>query len=322
MLVDTALGSLTGYRPPRTEPGDFDEFWKATLADADAQGSAPEFLPYNSGLHTVDVSDVTFSGYAGQPVRGWFIVPRGADRPLPCVVEYLGYNSGRGLPHDYLTWSAAGYAHLVMDNRGQGSNGVTVAVTPDPDPVGAPSAPGYLTRGIADPQTYYYRRVYTDAVRAVAAARSHPLVDAGRVGVLGTSQGGGIAIAVAGLVDGLVAALPDVPFLCHFRRAAEITDVVPYVELVQYCKTHRDEADRVFDTLDYFDGVNFAARANAPALFSVALMDVTCPPSTVYAAYNHWAGPKDISVWRFNGHEGGRSFQRAKEFDFLRELMF
>ena len=44
--------------------------------------------------------------------------------------------------------------------------------------------------------------------------------------------------------------------------------------------------EQVFKTLSYFDGVNFAARAHAPALFSVALMDAVCPPATVFAAYN------------------------------------
>jgi cephalosporin-C deacetylase len=111
-----------------------------------------------------------------------------------------------------------------------------------------------------------------------------------------------------------------VPFLCHYRRASEITDENPYAELVTYCKTHRDQVEQVFATLSYFDGVNFAARATAPALFSVALMDEVCPPSTVFAAYNHYAGPKEISVWPYNGHEGGAGFQRAAQIRYLADL--
>jgi cephalosporin-C deacetylase len=238
------------------------------------------------------------------------------------VVEYLGYGGGRGLPHDWLTWSAAGYAHLVMDTRGQGSNGKLVGDTLDPDPVGLPQAPGFLTRGIGDPHHYYYRRVLADGVRAVDAARAHPRVDPDRVVVTGGSQGGGIAVAVAGLVDGLSAAMPDVPFLSHYRRAAEITDALPYGELVSYLKTYHGDVDQVFATLSYFDGMNFAARASAPALFSVALMDSVCPPSTVFAAYNHYAsGGKEIAVWPYNGHEGGAGMQRAKQIRWLRNVL-
>jgi cephalosporin-C deacetylase len=140
------------------------------------------------------------------------------------------------------------------------------------------------------------------------------------VAVNGGSQGGGIALAVAGLVGDLAAALIDVPFLCHFRRATTITDADPYGEIVRFCKVHRDKVATVFNTLDTFDGVNFAARANAPALFSVGLMDDVCPPSTVFAAYNHYAGPKGMRVWPFNRHEGGEGFQTEEKLKFLASI--
>ncbi len=139
--------------------------------------------------------------------------------------------------------------------------------------------------------------------------------------VAGGSQGGGISLAVAGLaaahLDGLRACLPDVPFLSHIRRATEIVDTHPYQEIVHYCKIHRDQVERVFATLSYFDGLNFAARATAPGLFSVGLMDDICPPSTVYAAYNHYAGPKQIEVWPYNNHEGGGTYQLRAQLSFL-----
>lgn len=46
-------------------------------------------------------------------------------------------------------------------------------------------------------------------------------------------------------------------------------------------------------------------RGTARALFTAALMDATCPPSTVFAAFNRYAGPKEIAVWECNGHGGG-----------------
>ncbi|MFG3061773.1 acetylxylan esterase [Streptomyces sp. NPDC048231] len=322
MLVDIPLAELRDYRPEPTEPADFDAFWQRTLAEARAAARPATFEPCESGLRTVDVFDVTFSGYAGQPVRAWLILPQHTEGRLPCVVQYLGYNGGRGLPHEHLTWSAAGYAHLVMDSRGQGSGGSAHAVTPDPDPSGEPATPGFLTRGVGSPETYYYRRLFTDAVRAVDTALDHPRIDPDRIAVHGGSQGGGIAIAAAGLAGGVAAVMADVPFLCHFRRAVEITDGSPYSELATYCRTHRLSEERVFSTLDYFDCVNHAARATAPALFSVALMDAVCPPSTVFAAYNRWAGEdKDMTVWKYNGHEAGGAFQTAEQIRFLTKAL-
>jgi cephalosporin-C deacetylase len=194
------------------------------------------------------------------------------------------------------------------------------------DPHGSdPSTPGFMTRGIRHPDTYFYRRVFTDAVRAVDAMRTLPGVDATRVAVQGASQGGGITLAVAGLVPDLVAAMPDVPFLCHFERALDICDKDPYSEITRYLAVHRPQVDEVLHTLSYFDGVNFAKRATAPALFSVAIMDLICPPSTVYAAYNHYADGRadgrEIEVYRYNNHEGGESYQRQSQICWLNALL-
>jgi cephalosporin-C deacetylase len=315
---DMPLAQLERYMPPRDEPADFDAFWAATLAEARRHSLEPRFAPHDTGLRTIESYDVTFNGFGGQPVRAWLNLPRQRSGLCPCVVQYLGYGGGRGFAHDWLLWASAGYAHLVMDTRGQGSAS-SPGATPDPDADGGPQFPGFLTRGISRPEHYYYRRVFTDAVRAVETARAHPAVDGARIALAGASQGGGIALAAAALVPDVQLALPDVPFLCHFRRATEITDAHPYQELVRYLMTHRDQEATVFATLAYFDGVHLAARAQAAALFSVGLMDQICPPSTVYAAYNHYAGPRAIQVWRYNQHEGGASFQVRAQLDFVHD---
>ncbi|HEX9373674.1 MAG TPA: acetylxylan esterase [Roseiflexaceae bacterium] len=318
MFFDLSLDQLRDYRPPRDEPPDFEAFWAQTLAEVRQAPLRPAFEPVDYGLATVESFDVTFSGYGGQQIKGWLLLPRARSGPLPCVVEYIGYGGGRGFPTDWLLWSSAGYAHLVMDTRGQGSAWLK-GDTPDIEADGGnPQHPGFMTRGILSPRTYYYRRVFADAVRAVEAAQAHPAVDGARITVTGGSQGGGIALAVSGLLPQVQVALPDVPFLCHYRRALEITDAQPYEEIARYLMIQRDKEEAAFATLAYFDGLNFAARARAQALFSVGLMDEICPPSTVFAAYNHYAGSKEIRVWRYNHHEGGGTYQAQEKIRFLR----
>ena len=194
-------------------------------------------------------------------------------------MEFGGYGSGRGLAHERIFWAIAGYAHLMMDTRGQGSSWF-IGETPDPDGDGAAAQAGFMTQGILDPATYFYRRVFTDAVRAVETIRTHAAVDAGRVAVAGGSQGGGISLAAAGLVPDLAGVITDVPFLCDFPRSTTLVDTNPYGEIVRYLKAHRDHTERAMRTLSYFDGAVLARSAKAPALFSVGLMDDICPPST------------------------------------------
>ena len=320
MYFDLPLEKLQSYLPVRTEPADFDTFWKETLEQTRAFPLGSVFKPVETGLKFLEVFDVTYNGYAGQPIKGWFILPRERSGSLPCIVEYIGYGGGRGHPYDWLLWGNVGYAHFVMDVRGQGSSWRS-GDTPDFEPQGGnPQFPGFMTRGILDPKTYFYRRVFSDAIRAVEAARSHPDVDYKRVAVLGGSQGGGIALAAAGLIPDLAAAMPDVPFMCHVRHATEITDSYPYAEIQNYCKIQRGKIETIFDTLSYFDGVNFATRAKSPALFSVGLMDEICPPSTVFAAYNYYSGPKEIKVWPYNHHEGGETLQSVERVRFLKTI--
>jgi cephalosporin-C deacetylase len=315
-FFDKPLDELQTYLPPRGEPADFDTFWDHTLAAARAFPLNATFTLVKMGFKHVEQFDVTFNGYGGQPIKGWLILPRQRDGKLPCVVEYIGYGGGRGLATDWLFWAAAGYAHFVMDTRGQGSSW-SPGDTPDLEDVGSSSHyPGFMTRGILAPETYYYRRVFTDAVRAIEAAISHPAVDADRITVTGGSQGGGITLAAAGLSPLVKLAMPDVPFLCHYRHATEITEDYPYMEITKYLMIHRDQTERVFATLAYFDGVNLAARAKSTALFSAGLMDKVCPPSTVFAAYNHFAGPKEIRIWTYNQHEGGGNFQAVEKLKF------
>jgi len=319
-IFDLPLNELKTYLPAREEPADFDSFWESTLDEARAFPLNATFEKVDYGLVAQDTFDVTFAGFGGQPVKGWLVLPSQRTGKLPCVVEYIGYGGGRAFAIDWLLWASAGYAHFVMDTRGQGSTW-SAGDTPDLYADGGNAHyPGSMTKGILDPKHYYYRRVFTDAVRAIEAARSHPEVDTTQIAVTGGSQGGGITIAAAGLVPDLVIAMPDVPFLCHFRRATELEDLYPYKEIGDYCHVHRDKVDTVFNTLSYFDGVNFAARAKAKTLFSVGLMDKICPPSTVYAAYNHWAGEKEIKVYPYNGHEGGQSYQNLEKLKFLKSL--
>lgn len=331
-LFDLPLDDLRTYRPEVAEPADFDEFWRSTLDEVAQIDLDIRAEPFENHQKLVDAHDVSFAGWGGTRVRAWLLVPAGATEPLSAVVSFIGYAGGREFPFA-TPFTGAGHAHLVVDTRGQGWNHFTLFDrTPDSDPeAGANSWPGVMTSGIAAPETYYYRRLYIDCLRAVQVAKSLPQVDPSQVFVEGGSQGGGLSIATAGLATladvSLAGAMVDVPFLCHFARAITLTDALPYKEISNYIRTSPHREQDVLRTLSYFDGVNFATRADIPAIFSVALMDQVCPPSTVFAAYNQWGSAREessattIEVYTHSGHEGGGPVQRWQQLVWLEGLV-
>jgi cephalosporin-C deacetylase len=319
MQFDMALEELRRYRPPVDEPEDFDAYWAAAMDVACAAPLDVEVRPADSVVTAIDVFDVRFTGHGGARIAAWLYVPPDANADAPVIVEFVGYGGGRGRPTEWLGWSCAGFPHLVMDSRGQGG-GWRRADTHDVGATGDPGARGFLTSGLDTPAQHYYTRLFVDAARALSVPSALPQLAERRVVATGTSQGGGLALAAANLDGNVAAVAADVPFLCHFRRAVAVTDSAPYLEISDFCRLYPQRVDQVFATLSYFDAVNHARRLAVPALFSVGLADLITPPSTVFAAFNHYAGAKSIEVYEFNGHDGASTTHFERKVAFARAL--
>lgn len=301
-ILDLPLEELHTYKPELTMQNDFDAFWeeqrmKSLNHPLDAQITKVEYPAKN-----VSVYEVVYKGIDGTPVHGWYTVPERsiAMAPMPVVIGYHGYSFDRGYPCDNLHWAIMGIASFTVDTRGQAGK------TPDYATYPHGSVPGFLTQGILDPETYYYKHAYMDCVRAVDFVCSREEIDPERIVVSGGSQGGGLALAVAGIDKRPKLMLNIFPFLCHFIRAVEIHTQGPYHEIKEWFRRYDKQQkleDQVYNTLSYFDGMNFASRVKAKTQMVITLQDQVCPPSTCFAAYNHLAGEKELLVYQEYGHE-------------------
>ncbi len=316
MLIGASREILEKLQVPLTMAPDFHEFWRTSLDSYLPKTSTPVLVNYPTPMKNVDVQDVTVAGFNGDPIKGWFLSSHSADSQTPCIIMYDGYGGGRGLPNEWLFWVNVGYRVLVMDTRGQGG-GFRLSDTPDGSYPRDSQTPGFMTSGILNRDNYYYRRVFVDAVAFINAAREINGVNPDRIIVAGGSQGGGIALAAASLSDKVFAAMPDVPFLCNYKKATEMVDTFPYHEISLYCRIHRDKVEQVFSTLSYFDCMNLVTMAKAPALLSIGMHDPICPPDTIFAMRNHYAGPVTTEVYEYNTHEGGSVAHQLVQAEWL-----
>src|SRR5262245_34123279 len=109
-LTDLPLDQLQNVRYEGAEPPELEQWWRGVLDASRASARPPVFEPYRHDLYRdVRAYDVTYSGFGGHPVKAWFLAPASGE-PAPCVVRFIGYGSGRGVPAEHLFLASQGIA--------------------------------------------------------------------------------------------------------------------------------------------------------------------------------------------------------------------
>lgn len=334
-IIQEKVEGLKKYKPESTRKSDFGSFWKMAVEeifpsknglpswriDPEASEIAEEYKvafelelqEYPYPIKEVKVFKASLEASDGTLLRGWYICPAkaGAKNKVPGLVRFHGYSSNKGRVSELLLWALQGYAVLAMDVRGQCGD------TPDARVYSTGSFSGWMTLGLNSPLEYYYRQVYLDSIQLTEALARRPEVDPVRIGLFGNSQGGALATISAALLtrfakvlDGItvrVAAVSaGIPFLSDMLEAYKEHSDGPWMELDWYFRIYdplHEREEEIFDLLSYFDVMNFASWINCPVLLSVGLKDTACPPSTIFALYNHLAGDKNIVLYPDYGHE-------------------
>ncbi|KPV40921.1 acetylxylan esterase [Alicyclobacillus ferrooxydans] len=304
---DLPIEELKRYKPNLTRAEDFRDFWTSTQAAALGHESNVLLREVAYPSNGVNVYELSYLGFGNNVVKGWYAVPK-SDAPHPGLAVFHGYNwSYEGQIHEIVNLALHGYATFGMQTRGQqGSEDNLIS------PHGHHA--GWMTKGILDKESYYYLGIYMDAVLAMEVLAQRPEVDSSRIGVTGASQGGGITLAVAALSKIPRVAVAGYPYLCHFRRAVDVAQSMPYLEINQFFRRNMDPMveETAMKTLSYFDVMNLAPWITCPVLVSIGLIDDITPPSTVFAAFNHLKCPKEICYYRYFGHEYIPAFETER----------
>jgi cephalosporin-C deacetylase len=278
------------------KPHDFDAFWDDVLRQAAAVTLDAEVVP--DPLRTSDDVEVFEGFYTSLDhvrVASWYCRPARRAERSPAIMFLPGYQMDPPIPKE---WARKGYIALSVAPRGKLRSNRHFN----------PGYPNLLTYNIVDRHTYAYRGFYVDTWRGIDFLLSRPEVDGTRIGVVGSSQGGGLTITTAAMRPEVRAAAAGAPYLCGFMDAIDLTHTYPYEEINDYLRLHPERRAEVENTLAYFDGINFAEKIACPIVMNIGLQDNVCPPETGYALFNR-IGTSDKQLYPYDGHghDAGRS---------------
>ncbi len=277
-------------QPAGSDPKDFDEFWSGAIKEA-------QKIPLDSKMillpekctSALNFYEISFQNERlGSRIYGILSVPKNPGK-YPAVLKVPGAGirpySGSSYGDDIITLEI-------------GIHGLSVTLQPEVySNLAAGGLRDYNRINMNNRDTHYYKRVYLGCVRAIDFIYSLPEFDGKTVGVTGGSQGGALSIITAGLDSRIKFLAAYYPALCDFagylnKRAGGWP---------HYYRDAKPQPNEV-ETLSYFDVVNFARRVKAPGWYSWGFNDLTCPPTSMYAAYNVIPAGKELHLYLNTGH--------------------
>lgn len=285
-------------KPSLPVPDDFDEFWgaqKAELAKVPARATLKSF---QTNVKNVDVFDVQVD-CLGKPVSGYFGRPQNAkEKSLPAILFVHGAGV-RGSNAGSASWALLEGGMLTLDINAHGiPNGQPAEFYAE---LNAGELRDYRSIGRQDREQCYFKGMFLRLVRAIDFLTSQPEWDGKTVIVYGSSQGGFQAFAAAGLDPRVTYFCAGVPAGCDHTGSA-VNRINGWPKIVPNLADGKPDPV-VQQTARYFDCVNFATRAKCQgAAVTVGFIDTTCPPTSVYAAYNALTIPKAIHADVAAGH--------------------
>jgi cephalosporin-C deacetylase-like acetyl esterase len=292
----TAAFSPEQIKPTTEQPADFVQFWdKSKTEAAKVPMDVKLTLLPDRCTEKVNVYQANIQNYrVGTRMYGILCVPKKAGK-YPAVLKVPGAGV-RAYGGDVAT-AENGIITFEIGIHG-------IPVTLDPAvyaDMGRSVLDGYPFYNLDDRDRYYYKRVYLGCVRAIDFIYSLPEFDGSTLAVTGGSQGGALSIVTAGLDSRVKYLAAYYPALCDLTgylhgRAGGWPHMFNDAN-----KAFNNKKDKI-ETSKYYDVVNFARQVKVPGYYSWGYNDVTCPPTSMYSAYNVIQAPKSLTIYEETGH--------------------
>ncbi|HON64200.1 MAG TPA: acetylxylan esterase [Bacilli bacterium] len=301
------------YQTPITisRQSDFFEKWDAWQAEVKALSKGIELIAVTNTAYGY-TKEFYFAGVADTKVYGCLFFNQTKTAKKESVVLYHGLGAvvaTEGYQQIAKYWLDEGYSVLGMDSRLQGGK------TIDPNQYQFREY-GLTAFNILDPENYYSKRLFQDALQLLEITVSLPEIENFPLYVTGGSKGGELSLLASSLSDKVKLCLCDIPSGCYLEGRIKGSHGA-YRELNKFIADHPELAEQVYKTVSYFDLVNFSFQISCPVLASVGSEDTNCPPDFFYQAYRQIPAPKVFINYEGYGHGGYDPIHMPKKFAFI-----
>ena len=284
-------------QPSTVMPQDFSDFWQNAIKEARQTDLDPtkRLLPERC-TKDVNVYEVSFNNMRwGNRTYGILCVPV-KEGKYPALLRVPGAGVR---PYGGDVWTASqGAITLEIGIHG-------VPVTMDQtvyDNLNNGALSGYWEFGMDNRDKSYYKHVILGCIRALDYIEQYTPWNGKECGVTGSSQGGFLSLATAGLDKRITFYAPVHAALCdHTNSLRGIACGWPHYF---YGSQESGVRSQKIETSRYYDGVNFARLITdqQKGWFSFGYNDDVVPPTTAWATYNIIKGPKEISPYQATWH--------------------
>ena len=290
-------------QPTTVMPQDFNEYWQNAISEARRVDLNPtkRLLPERC-TKDVNVYEVSFQNIQWNwRTYGILCIPVEAEadpakaRRYPALLRVPGAGV-RPYGGDIYTASQGAITLEI------GIHGISVTMDQKVyDDVFNGALMNYWNWGMDNRDDSYYKRVIIGCIRAIDYIEQYTPWNGEQLAVSGSSQGGFLSLACAGL-DKRVTCYAPVHAACCDHTASLKGVACGWPHYFYWNKGKGQEAK--INTSRYYDGVNFARLINdkQKGWFSFGYNDDVVPPTTAWATYNTVTGPKEISPYQATWH--------------------
>ena len=283
--------------PLEPEPSDFDQYWNTQKSLVNALSNSASLPVHSNNAQSVTYA-LSLPNVDGRRIYGYMTVPNGSG-PFPATIIFPAFGS------------TAGAVSPQIDVAERGGL-ITICLSVHNAPVTQADPNAYRPNDPSNRDKIYMRYALTGAMNVINYLESRSDFDQQNVCAMGVSQGGGLAMLLAGIDDRVNLLIHSNPSMNeHQGFKYDQASGFPY-----YLETSGGSS-AVSTAVKYYDAMYASKRFKGPSYSLIGLQDMIVPSATSLAGFNQLSGERVLMVSRDGGHGHPGEYWNGR-FEFLR----